>query len=246
MGASSSPFGRARWGGLAVVLLLVFAPISAARADFAAGLAAFKAGDYAGALAEWGPAARAGEAAAQYGIGLMFANGFGFARNATEAVRWFQKAAAQGEARAQYRLGMAYLEGEGVAPDRGLAERWLRAAAEKGLDEAKAALARLADGGKASSGKASSAKGADGKGYAVHLASFRTREAAQREWKRLGAAYGKLLGGLDARFPRVDLGAEKGVYYRLLAGPLADAKRARALCKALRKHKVECRVVPAG
>jgi len=241
MGASSSRFGASRWGGLAVALLLVLGPVPAARADFAAGLAAYRAGDYAGALAEWGPAARAGEAAAQYGIGLMFATGLGFARDATEAVRWFQKAAAQGEARAQYRLGMAYLEGEGIAPDRDLAERWLRTAAEKGEAAAKAALARLA-GGETPEVAAKAGEG----GYAVHLASFRTREAAEREWKRLGAAYGKLLGGLDARFPRVDLGAEKGVYYRLLAGPLADAARARALCQALRKHKVECRVVPAG
>jgi len=244
MGALTSRFGASRWGGLAVALLLVFCPGSGARADFDAGLAAYRAGDYAGALAEWGPAARAGEAAAQYGIGLMFATGLGFARDATEAARWFEKAAAQGEARAQYRLGMAYLEGEGVAPDRDLAERWLRAAAEKGEAAAKAALAKLA-GDETTDAAAKAGEAGEG-GYAVHLASFRTRDAAEREWKRLGAAYGKLLGGLEARFPRVDLGAEKGVYYRLLAGPLADAARARELCQALRKHKVECRVVPAG
>lgn len=228
-------------GGLAIVFLLVLGPGPGARADFDAGLAAYRAGDYAGALAEWGPAARAGEASAQYGIGLMFATGLGFTRDPTEAVRWFEKAAAQGEARAQYRLGMAYLEGEGAAPDRALAERWLRAAAENGEAAAKAALAKLA-GGETPEAAAKAGAG----GYAVHLASFRTRDAAKREWKRLGAAYGKLLGGLEASFPRVDLGAEKGVYYRLLAGPLADAAQARELCRALRRHKVECRIVPAS
>jgi len=242
-----------RLGILIVGVLLAFGPGSEARADFAAGLAAYRAGDYAAALAEWGPAARAGEAAAQYGIGLMFAEGRGFARDPVAAARWFEKAAEQGDPRAQYRLGLAYLTGDGVAPDRDRAAHWLRAAAEKGEPAAKDALARLSAeaspsanaAGKSSAGaeiKASSSW----KGYAVHLASFRTRKAAMREWKRLTGAYRELLDGLDARFPRVDLGAEKGIYYRVLAGPLDDAARARALCQALRARKVDCRVVPAG
>ena len=147
MGVSTSRLGASRsiasrsiasrsiashWGGLAIVFLLVLGPGPGARADFDAGLAAYRAGDYAGALAEWGPAARAGEASAQYGIGLMFATGLGFTRDPTEALRWLEKAAAQGEARAQYRLGMAHLQGEGAAPDRAPAARWLRAAAPHG------------------------------------------------------------------------------------------------------------------
>ncbi len=39
-----------------------------------------------------------------------------------------------------------------------------------------------------------------------------------------------------------DLGA-KGVFYRLQAGPLADAGRAKGLCEALARRNVRCLVI---
>ena len=40
--------------------------------DFQKGLAAAQAGDYATALQEWTPLAEAGDAAAQYNLGIMY------------------------------------------------------------------------------------------------------------------------------------------------------------------------------
>ncbi|MFQ5786266.1 MAG: SPOR domain-containing protein [Alphaproteobacteria bacterium] len=202
--------GRGRTCYLRAVLAVVFALAGAAPAGagFDAGMRGFEAGDYVAALAEWGPAAKAGDAAAQYGIGLMFRNGRGFERNLAEARRWFGRAAAQGYAQAR--------------------------------------AAREALAGPHGARRVHASTAASTNGYAVHLASFRTRAAAVAEWRRLAGHYADLLGGLEVRYRRVDLGADKGVYYRLLAGPLDDAAAAGALCRAFAARKVSCRVAPPG
>ena len=41
---------------------------------------------------------------------------------------------------------------------------------------------------------------------------------------------------------KADLGA-KGVFYRLRAGPLADEKAARQLCRELTKRQVGCLII---
>ncbi len=80
--------------------------------------------------------------------------------------------------------------------------------------------------------------------YQVHLASFRQRETAESEWRRLLKAHGDLLADLIPTVRRVDLGSDKGIYYRLHAGPLADAEAAESLCRKLAKHQVRCLVTP--
>jgi len=67
-----------------------------ARADYAAGLAAYQRGDYAAALREWRPLAEQGHALAQLQLGVMYYVGRGVAKDYTQAVRWYRKAAAQG------------------------------------------------------------------------------------------------------------------------------------------------------
>ncbi len=80
--------------------------------------------------------------------------------------------------------------------------------------------------------------------YRVHLASFRQRETAESEWRRLLKTHGDLLADLIPTIWRVDLGSDKGIYYRLHAGPLADAEAAESLCRTLAKHRVRCLVTP--
>jgi localization factor PodJL len=79
-------------------------------------------------------AAAAGNAGAQYLVGLRFAQGAGSAGkpNWTEAARWFALAASAGLAPAQYRLAVLYERGEGVAKDLGMAKSWYQRAAEQG------------------------------------------------------------------------------------------------------------------
>ena len=66
----------------------------AATGNIAAAKAAYNAGDYAKAYAEFLPAARGGDAQAQTYIGVMYYNGRGVAKDEAEAVRWYRKEAA--------------------------------------------------------------------------------------------------------------------------------------------------------
>ena len=55
--------------------------------------------------------ANAGDAVAQYYLGLMYYNGEGVPQYYKEAVKWYRMSAAQGYAKAQYNLGFSYING---------------------------------------------------------------------------------------------------------------------------------------
>ncbi len=76
--------------------------------------------------------ASSGDAAAQYEIGLRYAEGRGVTRDPKQALAWFDKSAAQGSAPAQYRLGSAYEKGVGADRDPALAVAWYGKAADAG------------------------------------------------------------------------------------------------------------------
>ena len=76
----------------------------------------------------------------------------------------------------------------------------------------------------------------------VQLASVRTPEAAREEWARLKRDNPDLLGKLTANAVRADLG-EKGIYYRVEAGPLSDKAAADRLCRALKERGLGCGLV---
>ena len=59
-----------------------------ARADFAAGLAAFGADDYGLALGEFQPLAAQGEPRAQFYLGLSYQKGWGVIADPTKAAQW--------------------------------------------------------------------------------------------------------------------------------------------------------------
>ena len=80
--------------------------------------------------------ANAGDADAQFNLGLMYDNGRGVPQDDGEAVAWYRQAAEQGHASAQFNLGVAYRDGQGVPQDDVEAERWWRKAAMQGDAEA--------------------------------------------------------------------------------------------------------------
>ena len=82
-----------------------------------------------------------------------------------------------------------------------------------------------------------------GRTYLVQLAAARSPQGARSEWERLRKKHLDLLGDLELKVTKADLGARKGVYYRLRAGPLADEKVARQLCKQLTKRQVGCLII---
>src|SRR5689334_6799617 len=89
----------------ALVAVLVLA-IALPAFDFKAGVEAYNRGDFGAALKEWRPVAEAGDANAQYNIGMLYARGQGVPQDYRQAAEWYRKAAEQGVAAAQYNLGV--------------------------------------------------------------------------------------------------------------------------------------------
>jgi hypothetical protein len=79
-------------------------------------------------------------------------------------------------------------------------------------------------------------------GYRLQVGAVRTPEGAQQEWSRLKRAQADILGKLDMRVARTDLGA-RGVFYRIEAGPIGDGAAAQRSCNALKQRKVGCVLV---
>jgi uncharacterized protein len=116
-------------------------------ADYAAGFAAYSAGDYETALAEWQPLAEQGDANSQFGLGLLYGQGFGVPMDDEQALKWYGLAADQGHAEAQYKLGLMYQNGWGVEQSDATAFKWMQASAEGGFADAQRALGEMyADG----------------------------------------------------------------------------------------------------
>ena len=116
----------------AAMLLVTVGALPAAAQTFDAAVEAYERGDYATALAGFQNYAEQGTAAAQFKLGVMYANGEGVPEDDAEAMRWYRLAAEQGYAAAQGYLGVMYGSGEGVPEDDAEAVRWFRLAAEQG------------------------------------------------------------------------------------------------------------------
>jgi TPR repeat protein len=126
--------GNAMKNACFVFLLLTVAGL--AHADYDDGQKAYQAHDFAKALQEWQPLADAGNARAQLGMGVLYANGQGVEKNTQQAVSWFRRAAEAGNAEAQLHLGAAYYLGNGVARDYRQAVAWYGKAAQQGNADA--------------------------------------------------------------------------------------------------------------
>lgn len=79
--------------------------------------------------------------------------------------------------------------------------------------------------------------------FRVQIAALRSEEDARKEWERIKRANADLFGKLAANYIRVDLGADKGIYYRLQAGPIASAPDAQSLCEQAKGRKLGCVVI---
>ena len=78
---------------LAMAVLLALG--GSATAELSVGQDRFAAGDHAGAYAAWLPLAEAGDAKAQYSLGVMHQRGLGRAKDPVGAAAWFERAARQ-------------------------------------------------------------------------------------------------------------------------------------------------------
>ena len=87
--------------------------------------------------------AQAGNANAQYNLGVLYDTGVGVSKDEKEAVKWYTKSAEQGFARAQSFLGVCYYKGKGVEKDEKESVKWLTKGAAQGDADAKEALEEL-------------------------------------------------------------------------------------------------------
>lgn len=128
---------------MAFVFLLACLLAGGVRADFSQGQRAYEAGDYMTALELWTPLAEAGDARAQYFLGILYDDGLGAQDDAATAAEWYRRAADQGLAEAQFAIGLMRYGGHGVPRDLKIARDWIARAAEQGLPPAQSVLASI-------------------------------------------------------------------------------------------------------
>ncbi len=187
-------------------------------------------------------AAEAGLAEAQFTMGRISNLGVVLVPDDRRVLAWYRRAAAQGHPKAKKRvkaLDAADLE---LAPDPGA----------RGTPGGTRGVSPAAPGPPAGPGPkvfpASAPSGApapvppEAGAFRIQLGSLDSATAAEAEWRRLKRRHRDLLEALRPRVQRADLGA-KGVFYRLQAGPLAGAGRAKGLCEALARRNVRCLVI---
>ncbi|HKD09874.1 MAG TPA: tetratricopeptide repeat protein [Bryobacteraceae bacterium] len=115
----------------AIRLLSRWSPAFAHRL-FKTGMRAYDGGDHTKAAKRFLPLAQNGNADAQFSLGVMYHNGYGFAKDDKEAARWLRLAAEQGHADGQFNLAVMYAQGHGLPQDHSEAAHWLRASARQG------------------------------------------------------------------------------------------------------------------
>ena len=128
---------------LLLAISLFFFSVTAAQADLASAIKALEGDDYVAALSELHPLAEAGDAEAQYRLGLMYDAGSGVETDPGMALELFLKAANQGHAEAQRVVGIYYEEGKGVRQSYTDAVEWYARSAKQGNDKAQRNLGGL-------------------------------------------------------------------------------------------------------
>jgi cell division protein FtsN len=78
--------------------------------------------------------------------------------------------------------------------------------------------------------------------FLVQLGAVPVRASAARQWERLKSKHPDILSSLSPAIVQADLG-EKGIWYRLRAGPFADRASADGVCERLKARDLGCFVV---
>jgi TPR repeat protein len=137
--------------GAAVVVVVAVAVVAIAtplaQAGRKEGIAAYKRGDWAAALAELSPLAEEGDALAQFYVGYMYESGKGVEADLEHAARLYRAAAEQGEEKAQFNLAAALESGRGVTLDLTEAHSWYLDSAERGFPRAQYKVAEMFESG---------------------------------------------------------------------------------------------------
>ncbi|MFP6740887.1 MAG: tetratricopeptide repeat protein [Alphaproteobacteria bacterium] len=201
--------------------------------------------DWTKAIAWWHMAAAQGSERAQYQLGLVYEHGTGVLRDLDAAERWYGEAAAQGYELAQHQLAMLRGDVVEVADDADDTDSDAQLALELSttsvIYESSGDLdvTRPAGGSPLIPISGSQFAGFD-QTHRIYLASYRGIYDAEVSWRLLVTENKDLLGPLSAALFQVDFGREKGVFYRLQAGPVVDGGSADTLCLKLVARGVTC------
>ncbi|MHB1202178.1 MAG: tetratricopeptide repeat protein [Acidithiobacillus sp.] len=87
--------------------------------------------------------AQAGDAAAQYNLGVQYFAGAGVPQNYLEAAKWYGAAADQGDAQAQFNLGLMFYSGTGIPKNIAYAYELFSLAARQGDERARQGMAAI-------------------------------------------------------------------------------------------------------
>ncbi|MDA0240360.1 MAG: SPOR domain-containing protein [Proteobacteria bacterium] len=127
-------------------------------------------------------------------------------------------------------------EGKLITPAEDAAER-------KAIE---AAIQPKASAAAKKSSPANSTASSSKSGAGVHIASYRSKRAADRGWSQLRRAHRLQLGTLSHQVVQVNLGPGKGVFHRLVAGPLPNQARATQVCRELKRVRQFCQPTSFG
>jgi len=83
---------------------------------------------------------------------------------------------------------------------------------------------------------------APGGRYAVQITSQRSEAEAQASFRELRAKFPNQLNGREPIIRRADLG-DKGIYYKIEAGPLGSKADATRLCSEMKQRDLGCQLV---
>ena len=183
-------------------------------------------------------AAEQGFVAAQFNLAYAYDSGTGVDEDRAVAATWYARAAIGGSGDAMQRL--SELRREGVTPAALPALARTRPApaptptpttsAEPGSGQSAGELEPAA--GPATEDAA--------EGWYLRLAAYRSEAAAERGWGVLIDRHPAVLKPLQHRLQAIDLGAERGRFLRLLAGPVADQQTATRRCRSIIAADGDC------
>ncbi|NOZ10999.1 MAG: hypothetical protein GXP09_08180 [Gammaproteobacteria bacterium] len=129
--------------GLIIWLIGVYLAAPLYADGFADAVMAYQKGDFKTAKKLWQPLAEKGEAAAQFNLGVLYAEGQSVKRDYSKAAKLYEQAAGQGYPPAQFNLGVLYEAGRGVKKNIATAASWWTKAAEQGFAQAQYNLGTL-------------------------------------------------------------------------------------------------------
>ncbi len=246
------PAAARRYWCLAAVGILMLCIGSVRLIAMENGWQAYVRGDYATALRDFLFNAQRGDVSAEYNLGVMYETGQGVEQDDVEAFIWYSRAAehfSEGDARKRALRRRKAVKRFMTGEERSDA---MTRARQQGLDYQDLRNSQVVIHFKNDRPKTTSVIPArkpkrDRESsipigrvqYALHLSSVKSRHDTAREWARLSTINGELLSDMRLHVRKVNI-ENRGTFYRVLAGSLANRLKAENLCSRIRVKNQYC------